>query len=586
MGNKSIIDVEINDENFKAFLDAFHEFRAETGDVPQDWDKVAESIGGATSKLEGFTEQQQAAAAGADRGFTRLGRSTRQAAQEQHGFAKAARNSSSGLKGITMDAAEAALGLDALTGPIGMVTAALGAAAIVAAKATEAMDALTASKAKNARELGTSVAGMRAFKNYGSQLFVNPENTLAEMNRAKMNPADATGLYALGIKASTISHDTATQLAFAEARAAHKKLRGVPKADRGLYWESVTGGQLGGYGQANLFAGTHMATINHYQSEFEKHKHAYAIDRAAAKRAVGVKQGINEVKSKVKTDVMNAAASKMWTDVAQGTIQGARAVANGGATAAHDLELGGAAFFGMVKQGSHIFLSDAQKAGVALFGKQAGNNGHLAVLKGTMERDKNTSRYPAARTAYEQFKASQGAAAKALRPYASDIDAAAKASGVKRSVIAGEIWAESGGKATAVSAGRFRGKDGKWHHAHGIGQFRRSTWKEFADGLPYSDANNPKDAIMVMGRFIAANMRHHKTNAGLESAYSGDPRGSVALTQYQAANQVGASGWGALLSTLQEIAKNTAKPAQVHVHNAGTAPGSRVALSAHAAGHG
>jgi putative sterol carrier protein len=586
MSNKSIIDIEINDANFKAFLEAFGEFRAETGDIPKDWDKVADSIGGASSKLDGFTEKQQAAAAGADRGFTRLNRSTRQASQEQQGFAKSARKSSSGLKGIAMDAAEAALGLDVLTGPVGLVTAALGAAAIVAAKATEALDKLTASKAKNAKELGTSIAGARAFTNYGGQLFSNPDATLAEMRSAKMNPADATGLYALGITPATVAHDSTTQLAFLEAKKAHEKLRGVPASIRGTVWEGLTGGQLGGLSQAELFANTRMASINRYQGEFEKHQHAYAITQGAARRAVGVAQGINEAKSKVKTYVMNAAASKTWTDVAQGAIHATRAMLNGGATLAHDAESGGAAFVSSAKQAGHIIVSDAQRAGVALLGKQMGNTGHLAVLKGNMDRDKGTSREPAARASYEQFKASQGAAAKALRPYASDIESAAKASGVKRSVIAGEIWAESGGNANAVSAGRFRGKDGKWHHAHGIGQFRRSTWNEFAGGLPYSDANNPKDAIMTMGKFIAANKEHHKTSAGLESAYSGDQRGSAALTQYQAANQIGAAGWGALLSSLQEIARNTAKPAQVHVHANGTNPGSRTALSAHAAAHG
>jgi soluble lytic murein transglycosylase-like protein len=259
---------------------------------------------------------------------------------------------------------------------------------------------------------------------------------------------------------------------------------------------------------------------------------------------------------------------------------------NGGATLAHDADTGGAAFVRSAKEAGHIVLNAMQRGAVALFGKQAGDIGHLAVIKGDMIRDKNTSKYPAARAAYEHFKSSQDAAAQALRPYASDIDAAAKASGVKQSVIAGEIWAESSGNPHAVSAGRFRGKDGKWHHAHGIGQFRRSTWNEYAGGLPYSDADNAKDAIMVMGKFISSNMKHHKTNAGLESAYSGDPRGSAALARYHASNQIGAAGWGDLLSTLQEIAKNTAKPAQVHVHSSGVNPGSRTALSAHAAAHG
>ncbi|MBU2749872.1 hypothetical protein HER14_02530 [Acidithiobacillus thiooxidans] len=519
---KSVIDIQIDDTNFKAFLDAFHEFRAETGDVPQDWDKVAESIGGATSKLEGFTEQQQAAAAGADRGFTRLGRSTRQAAQEQHGFAKAARHSSSGLKALAKDAA--ALDLASLVDPLTAVAAVLGTIAIGAAKATEALDAMTAGKAKNARELGTSVAGMRAFKNYGSQLFSNPENTLAEMNRAKMNPADATGLYALGIKASTISHDTATQLAFAEAKAAHKKLRGISKADRGLYWESVTGGQLGGYGQANLFAGTHMATINHYQSEFDKHKHAYAIDPAAARRAVGVIQGGSEVKSKVKTYVMNAAASKTWTDVAQGAIHTTRAMLNGGETLAHDVESAGASFLGMVEHAGKSLVADVSghpKSMSNVWWRKIHNPLDIEALQGKpsyYNRGNNTT--------YTRF--------------GSDADAYREAAQLVR----------------------------------GYGNHTLSGI------MAHFEGSAPSASLQAAAMKASGFKMHQRLN--LESSQTM----AKVITALRVTEQPHARDNAQLYQTIYRAITDGMRSVTIHAHSGATPPGSRVALSAHAAGHG
>ena len=58
---KSVIDIQIDDENFKAFLDAFHEFRAETGDVPKDWDKVTDAMDGSRKKIRDLTKEQKAA---------------------------------------------------------------------------------------------------------------------------------------------------------------------------------------------------------------------------------------------------------------------------------------------------------------------------------------------------------------------------------------------------------------------------------------------------------------------------------------------------------------------------------------------
>ncbi|MHB1023689.1 MAG: transglycosylase SLT domain-containing protein [Acidobacteriaceae bacterium] len=570
MGNKSIIDVEINDENFKAFLDAFHEFRAEMGDVPKDWDNVTDAMDGSRKKIRDLTKEQKAALGATEKQMHKTASAVDSAAKSQGKFTREAKSGTKAVKALGMAAAAAKMDAKGLAMSFAGIAGTILAAGVALAKLQNEMANAALKRQMSARELGMSPAKMKAFENVTQRYLPNSKSFLTEIENAKQNPQEAIPLLRLGISERKIQQDSVSKLAFLTTEKMHAFYNAQPKATVGLIDQTAGLGNLGSTSQWRLIGNTPMGDLAASAAAYHERAKQFHIGtkdyNAAAKLAVN--ENALGILAKTKGIQSAAWAAPVAEKANSAAIYGLGHAAVGAADAVNG------------------FTSAMQHVAVVLLGKQAGNNGHLAVLKGQMERAQGTSRYPAARAAYEQFKASQGAAAKALRPYASDIEAAAKASGVKRSVIAGEIWAESGGKANAVSAGRFRGKDGKWHHAHGIGQFRRSTWNEFAGGLPYSDANDPKDAIMVMGRFIAANMKNHKTNAGLESAYSGDQRGSAALTRYQAANQVGASGWGALLSTLQEIAKNTAKPTQVHVHNAGTAPGSRVALSAHAAGHG
>ncbi len=570
MGNKSIIDVEINDENFKAFLDAFHEFRAEIGDVPKDWDNVADAMDGARKRIRDLTKEQKAALGTTEKQMHKTAGAVDSAAKSQGKFTREAKSGTKAVKALGMAAAAAKMDAKGLAMSFAGIAGTILTAGVALAKLQNEMANAALKRQMSARELGMSPAKMKAFENVTQRYLPNPKSFLTEIENAKQNPQEAIPLLRLGISERKIQQDSVSKLAFLTTEKMHAFYDAQPKATVGLIDQTAGLGNLGSTSQWRLIGNTPMGDLAASAAAYHKRAIQFHIGtkdyNAAAKLAVNE----NALGILAKTKGIQAAA---WAAPAAEKANSAAIYGLGHAAAGAADAVNG-------------FSSAMQHVAVVLLGKQAGNNGQLAVLKGQMERAQGTSRYPAAHAAYERFKASQGAAAKALRPYTSDIEAAAKASGAPASVIAGEIYAESGGKANAVSADRFRSKDGKWHHAHGIGQFRRSTWKEFADGLPYSDANNPKDAIMVMGRFIATNMKHHKTNAGLESAYSGDPRGSAALTRYQYANQVGASGWGALVSVLQEIAKNTAKPAQVHVHNAGTAPGSRVALSAHAAGHG
>ena len=220
MSFKSIIDIDINDEKFKSFLESFQRYSEEAEKAPEDWHKVAEAITGAEKRVRGFgssqgkafkdTRSHVSAAGKSLRGYTgaagaasastrKLDGSLGKTNRSQKSFIESVRHGSKGLKGFSVDAAASALGLDELAGPLGLVAAGVTAVAVGAAKAALGLDKLTASKAKNAKEMGMTIAQQQAFQNYGSQMFENPESAAAAMYRAKMNPQDRQPLLAAGM---------------------------------------------------------------------------------------------------------------------------------------------------------------------------------------------------------------------------------------------------------------------------------------------------------------------------------------------------------------------------------------------------
>ena len=328
MAFKSIIDIDVQDEKFKDFLEAFKRYKEKAEKAPRDWHKVAQAISGSTDEMQRFGRHQRDALGGAEKGAKKLGESLKGVTGHQKSFSQGFRKGSSDLKAFTLDTAAASLGLRAMATPIGFVVGGITAIGAAAAKATMALDRLTASKFKSATELGMTIAQQQAFNNYGSQLFSNPDATLTAIRNAKMSPAESQPLISLGIGSQAIANDSTAQLAFLVAEKAHALLKNTAPNVRGAVWESYTGGKLGGLGQAELF-GTSMAQIRAYRHGYNKHKHAFAISPMAAQRAVNVTQAAGELKGRVETDVENAAASKLWTGFSMGAIRDARAAIGG-----------------------------------------------------------------------------------------------------------------------------------------------------------------------------------------------------------------------------------------------------------------
>ena len=356
MAFKSIIDIDINDAKFKDFLTAFQKYKEKAEDAPEDWHKLARAISGTSEEMRHLGRAQKSALGGADRDALKLSRSLKHVSGAQQRFTKHVKAGSAGLKGFSRYAGDAALAMAPLTDGASLVVAAIVAIGVAAAKATLSLDKLTASKFKSARELGMTVGQQQAFQTYGSQLFSNPDAMLADMRNAKMTVAGRAALIRMGFSPTAIDKDSPAQLAFQLGPKAHRLLKSVPQDVRGNIWENFTQGQLGGLNQASLFANTHIAQIRHYQAEYEKHEHAFAISTKTGRRAVNVTQAAGELRGKVVTGMENGAASKPATVAAMGTIRKLRTGASKLESAAHDVLQGASA----VEKGLAHFVGNVE----------------------------------------------------------------------------------------------------------------------------------------------------------------------------------------------------------------------------------
>ncbi len=629
MAFKSIIDIDINDAKFKEFLESFQRYKEKAEDAPEDWHKLAGAISGASNEMRGFGRHQKAALTGADRDARKLSRSLKGASSAQQGFVQNVRRGSSGLRGFSMDAAAAALGLDALATPIALVVGGIVAIGAAAAKATLSLDKLTASKFKSAKEMGMTVAQQQAFQNYGSQLFENPDATLTAIRNAKMNPADAVPLRALGISGAAISHDSTVQLAFMVAKNAHELLKGVPKDVRGSVWEARTQGKLGGLNQAELFAGrrSSMARIDHYQQKYTEHVKSYAISTAAARRAVSVTQAGGELKGKVVTDLEKVAASKLATTAAMKTIRTLRAGVNDGGDIVHKV-------VSAVDYAAHATIQTAKRfaATVDAAGKtfrrwvDGGKGLHAQgdALKGFMLRDEGTSRAAQAKATYEAFvKKHPNWSAKPipklfpLAPPPAPTSVATQAAALKGMAERYKFTSRAASTESAYKAFlKAHPQSKNWwrtiHNPMDIEAYKGdASYLNPGNGIRYAKfGSNAEDY-----RKAAALVRGYgrKSLYGIIQTYEGRIPTTGTMSAAEKASGFGAHQrlnldnpmtmakvltgirvteqahkrsdtqiYEAIYKALQQIARNTAKTQDIHVH-AANGPGSRIAVATHAA---
>ena len=529
MSEKTVIEVDVKDESFQRFKEAFHEFEQSLDEMPNGWSKVDQAIGSTGTAM-----------GGANRQATKFSRTLHKLDRAQHSFGSALGTGSRGLGVFGGMAKAAGDGLIAMAGGIGLVITGIAAIGVAAAKATISLDKLTAAKFKSSKEVGLTMGQQTTFNTYGSQLFANPEEMLAKMRDAKLNYLDRTPLYHLGITNAEIDKDNAAQLSMLYASKAKAYLHTLPIGARGLIATQSGMQIIGGTSEVSLLDQTKSAQIAKYNEEYNKHIASANISTGTGQRAVDTTMRVEQLKNRLTADAENFAGSRVATTAATAIIHGVK-----------DTMGGADKVVGLV----HMVAGKVilwQNSGATAAASRAG-------LQTQNELQQGTSR--------------SGIVAREALPFIRQIQRASKLTGVPAAAIAGEAYAES----------TFN-QNPKNGNTVGIMQVTPGTWKEFGGGLPYSDASNVQDDLIVGARKMRADMKLHKTSKGQQGAYSG--LSGNALDTYHGSNMIGESGFlQALKMAVAQGAKEGLSNTHIHIHNHGSATGSKPALSIHAAAH-
>jgi len=185
VATKSVIDIDVNDSKFQAFLKAFADYKGQAEDAPKDWEKLAKAIGGANGNLGKLTKEQRHAMALMGRSMQHTGREIEKAAKAQGKFnhaltsgAKAAKGMGHAVKGL----ATAMKGIGLLGFGLAGAVAAAGSAALfgmgdAAGKVNE--------KEIRARQLGLKIGQRGGFAAGYADVFGSGDQATSFLQRVR-----------------------------------------------------------------------------------------------------------------------------------------------------------------------------------------------------------------------------------------------------------------------------------------------------------------------------------------------------------------------------------------------------------------
>ena len=236
MAVKSVIDIELNDGNFKQFAELFEKYQAQLAKTPAAWAAVSKE-----NKAVNDSFQRMTAALLAQGELTRL---NAKALKEQENSAKDAASSwermQRSTKNVAGNIADATISLVKWTGIISAVTGLLGAGGIYG------IDRLASSVSTTRRSslgLGTSYGEQQAFGLVYGRL-VDTGSFLGGVSDALADPRKRLALNALGLTGKELQGDTAQvgQATLEHLRAFAKR---TPEQYLGTYADAYHLGDLG-----------------------------------------------------------------------------------------------------------------------------------------------------------------------------------------------------------------------------------------------------------------------------------------------------------------------------------------------------
>ncbi|MFT2095683.1 transglycosylase SLT domain-containing protein [Acidiphilium multivorum] len=273
MAVKSIIDIDVQDEAFKRFLDLFDEFQSKIADLPDEWKKVDAAMGGAGKTFAKTSGASDAILAGMAASSATIVEAIHKATKAQREFEHATRRSHTALDGVAKTASKVSHSIFGIgKWMLKWGTLGGGLAGIAGGVGLDDLANSALSRQRSARGIGMTPGQQAAFQTYFGQ-FGATQGVESGIANARNDVSKRWIFSGLGIT----SQDLATKSNFALAIEAERRAQQIVKAAPRGEWENIA--QARGLTQAGF-------TME--QLRVLRHTSAASLNRAAAGAAGSV----------------------------------------------------------------------------------------------------------------------------------------------------------------------------------------------------------------------------------------------------------------------------------------------------------
>ena len=174
MAKKSIIEIDVEDSKWKAFMESFDAYEKSLGDLPDAWKKIGEAMGHSGGTLSRTAQQAMQYLADSAGHIEEMAKGFKTATKAQEQFGQATGVSRTKLKGLTKEAKDLAhslFGIGKTLFKIGTIGTLAGVAGMFG------LSESAYRRQREARGLGMSTGMVSAFRT-NMQSFVNPDKML------------------------------------------------------------------------------------------------------------------------------------------------------------------------------------------------------------------------------------------------------------------------------------------------------------------------------------------------------------------------------------------------------------------------
>lgn len=227
MGNTSVINIEVKDEQFRKFVEMFKMYQDGVEEMPEAWEKLDKAMNGAGKGFAKTAKGTQAAMVLSAEHAEALTNALNKATKAQKGFGSATRQSESGMRKLASTAGKVGKEIFGVTkyllkvGGIGTGLAGLGGLFGMDRLANNVMETR-----KSARAMGMNQGQLNAWRiNMGQYV---GSGVLSGAANAQVNPAKWGWLSTLGISAKQAHAESASKLAIQEINAVRKAWKKNP----------------------------------------------------------------------------------------------------------------------------------------------------------------------------------------------------------------------------------------------------------------------------------------------------------------------------------------------------------------------